>query len=173
MAKEAANKGKQGKASADDLIGDTSKRAKNVTSGKGSGAGNSKGAAAARGQGRQGAAVAAGRTTTRTGKGQGTVGERGAAKRQQKAADARAERGSGRFFFPPDDPERSKIRKALEKAVKPGGDPVSTKAFAGEHDFETWKVRLVARDMEGEKLLKLQRSGDSGGVLLMMPPKKK
>lgn len=166
--KEAKKGDKKGKAAdAEDLIGDTSRRGRNALAGKGSGAGAAKGAMGGKGQGRQGAAAGVG--TRKAGKGQSTVGERGAKARAQKAADRNA-RGEGKFFFPADDPERAKIRKLLEKNVKA---ETSTKDFAAKYDVETWKVRLVAKEMSREKpvAMRLTKSGDTGGVLMMSPPK--
>lgn len=158
---------------AEDLVGDTTKRAKNVLAGKGSGAGASKGAAGAKGQGKQGAIVAAAGKGAAKAKGQ-SLGERSAKVKAEKAKAKVAERsakGEGQYYFPADAPERKAIRKKLE-GVK---EEISSREFASKNGFETWKVRLVAQAMEREKpsALRLTKSGDTGGMLMINAPKRK
>jgi len=164
MAQKDKEKSNDKASGAEDLIGDTGRRAKNVLSGKSSAAGNAKGAGGGRGQGRSGQAATLTSRAPR-GKAQKTIGERGADKR---AAAERSARGEGKYYFPPDDPERAKIRKLIERGVK---QEVTTKEFAEKHDLSTWKVRLVAKQMSREKGagLKIGRSGENGGMITMSP----
>jgi len=189
----------------EDLIGDTTKRGRNVLAGKGSGAGAAKGAAGATGQGRQGALAAGAASRTTTGaaasnaargspaKGSGnkagskgiqqqqrqtgqrplsarsaearTTRERAAAKR---GAVNRSPRGEGKYFFPQDSKERETVRKLIRDKLK---GEMSTQEFAQKHNVPTWQVRLAAVDLEQEKKLKLTKSGEGGGGMVVMTPR--
>lgn len=83
------------------------------------------------------------------------------AKKAAKASTGeRSPRGQGKFYMSPE--ERTKIANNLAKLKT----PTTTQDFAGKHDLPTWKVRLAAVTLVGQKKMALKKDG---AVLVMHP----
>jgi len=81
------------------------------------------------------------------------------AKAKNGASD-RSARGEGKFYFDPD--ERTKVKGRL-KGLKA---KASTKDIAAKLGIPTWQVRLAAKDLVAEKVLKMAKEGN---VFMLMP----
>lgn len=83
------------------------------------------------------------------------TGKKAPVKKAAKAA-ARGERGTGKYYFPVDSKERNAIKARVQQSVK---GSVTTRELAEKLKLPTWKVRLCAQELEGEKKLKTKMTG--------------
>lgn len=78
-----------------------------------------------------------------------------------KAAPKKAAKGGeGKFHFPVGTPEREAVKKRVLAAVNKAKS-ISTKDLAKQLDIETFKVRLVSVELEGEKAIKREKDGNA------------